>query len=134
MQQEDAVAVVYAWQDAANRQDVERLVALSDANIEIVGPRGSGFRQQLLRDWLARAGLTIETQRTFTRENVVVVAQHGVWRSVENGEVTGEADLASRFRVEQGRVVQFARHDRLDTALAEAGLSEADECPQHETA
>lgn len=134
MQQADAVAVVYAWQDAANRQDVEQLVALSDANIEIVGPRRSGFGQQLLRDWLARAGLTIETQRTFARENVVVVAQHGVWRSVETGEVTGEADLASRFRVEQGRVVQFARYDRLDTALTEASLSEADERPQHEPA
>ncbi|HEY0602580.1 MAG TPA: nuclear transport factor 2 family protein [Herpetosiphonaceae bacterium] len=127
MQQEQAVAVVQAWQEAANRQDGDRLVALSDPNIEIVGPRGSGFGAQLLREWLGRAGLTLETQRVFARDQVVVVAQHGVWRSVETGEVQGEADLASRFRVVDGRVAQFARHDRLDEALEAAGLELADE-------
>lgn len=127
MQDQDAVALVQAWQDAANRQDVERLLALSDANIEIVGPRGSGFGHQLIRDWLARAGLTLETQRVFMRDNVVVMAQHGVWRSAETGAITGEAELATRFRVQDGRIVQFARHDQLETALAEAGLSAADE-------
>lgn len=127
MQQEQAVAVVQAWQEAANRQDGDRLVELSDPNIEIVGPRGSGFGAQLLREWLGRAGLTLETQRVFARDQVVVVAQHGVWRSTETGEVQGEADLASRFRVADGRVVQFARHDRLDQALAAAGLEPADE-------
>ena len=127
MQREDVVAVVYAWLDAANRQDSDRLVMLSDPHIEIVGPRGSGYGAQLLRDWLGRAGLTLATQRTFARENVVVVAQHAVWRSVETGEVTSEADLASQFRVDGGLVVQFARYDTLQTALSEAGLSAADE-------
>lgn len=127
MQQTDAVAVVQAWQAAANQQDGDRLVELSDPNIEIVGPRGSGFGAQLLREWLGRAGLTLETQRIFVRDQVVVVAQHGVWRSVETGEVQGEADLASRFRVADGRVVQFARHDQLDQALEAAGLDATDE-------
>lgn len=127
MQQADAVAVVQAWQAAANGQDGDRLIDLSDPNIEIVGPRGSGFGALLLREWLARAGLTLETQRIFARDQVVVVAQHGVWRSVETGEVQGEADLASRFRVVDGRVVQFARHDQLDQALEAAGLDPADE-------
>lgn len=127
MQQEQAVAVVQAWHEAANCQDGERLVELSDPNIEIVGPRGSGFGAHLLREWLGRAGLTLETQRVFARDQVVVVAQHGVWRSVETGEVQGEADLASRFRVADGRVVQFARHDRLEQALDAAGLELADE-------
>ena len=127
MQQADAVAVVQAWQEAANRQDGDRLVELSDSHIEIVGPRGSGFGAQLLREWLGRAGLTLETQRIFARDQIVVVAQHGVWRSVETGEVQGEADLASRFRVADGRVVQFARHDHLDQALEAAGLDPSDE-------
>lgn len=127
MQQEHPLVIVQAWQDAANRQDVERLVALSDSNIEVIGPRGSGFGHQLLRDWLGRAGLSLTTQRAFIRDNIVVVAQHGIWRSLETGAITGAADLASRFHVEEQRISQFARYDTLDQALAEAGLSEADE-------
>lgn len=127
MQQQDTVAVVRAWQDAANRQDVDRLLELSDPNIEIVGPRGPGYGRELLRDWLGRAGLTLETRQTFARDGVVVVRQQGVWRSVENGEELGVAELASRFRVEGGRVAQYARYDSLDVALAAAGLNTADE-------
>ena len=127
MPNDNPVAVVQAWQDAANAQNIEGLVALSDPNIEIVGPRGSGYGHQLLRDWLERAGLSLTTLRVFARGQVVVVAQHGVWRSVETGAVTGEANLASRFQVHGQRVIQFARYDSLDIALEEAGLTYADE-------
>jgi len=120
--------VVQEWLRAANRQDVERLLALSDPDIEVVGPRGSGFGLRLLRDWLRRAGLTLQTRRTFARGDVVVLAQHGVWRSPDTGTV-GEAEVASRFRVSGGRVVQFARHDDLAVALQEAALTESDEVP-----
>jgi hypothetical protein len=65
----------------------------------------------------------------FVHENVVVVAQRGVWRSVETGEVTGERDLASHFRIDGQRVVQFARYDTLDVALDKAGLHYSDEIP-----
>jgi hypothetical protein len=118
--------IAEAWQQAANQQDSERLLALSDPNIEVVGPRGAGFGHQLLRDWLARAGLTLTTLRAFGRGNTVVLAQHAIWRSVETGEAAGERDLASRFDVEGGRVVRFERHDSLDAALAAAGLNAAD--------
>ena len=127
MQRENSLAVVQAWLEAANSQDVNRLLELSDPNIEVVGPRGSGYGHQLLRDWLARAGLTLEIRRCFGHGNVVVVAQHAVWRSPETGEVMGEADIASRFRVEGQRVVQYARHDSLDEALIQAGLDDFDE-------
>jgi hypothetical protein len=130
MQQESPLEIVQAWQEAANRQDVERLLELSDPNIEIVGPRGSGHGHQLLRDWLGRAGLQLETLRVFARGNVVLVAQHGVWRSGESGEVIGEADLASRFLVDGRRIVLFARYDSLEVALAEAGLDARDEIAQ----
>ena len=130
MQRDSPLTIVRAWQDAANAQDVARLLELSDPDIEIVGPRGSGHGHQLLRDWLGRAGLALETLRAYARGNVVVLAQHAVWRALETGDVTGEADLASRFRVEGGRVVQFARHDSLDAALAEAGLDHSDESAQ----
>ncbi len=127
MQSENPVAIVAAWQAAANSQNIERQLELSDPNIEMIGPRGAAYGYQILRDWMGRAGLTLEALRVFARDQVVVVAQHGVWRAVDTGQVNGEADLASRFRVEDGRVVQFTRYDNLDIALKEAGLSDADE-------
>lgn len=127
MQSENPFAIVQAWQEAANSQNIDRLVALSAPDIEIVGPRGSGHGIQLLKDWLGRAGLHLTTLRAFARGNSVVLAQHGVWRSLETGEVTGERDLASRFHVAEHRVTQFARHDSLDVALIEAGLDLSDE-------
>lgn len=123
------LALVLEWQDAANQQDSDRLAELSTPDIEVVGPRGSGHGRQLLREWLARAGLQLTAVRAFARDDVVVLAQRGVWRSVETGAATGERDLASRFRVDGQQVAQFARYDSLDLALAEAGLQEADELP-----
>jgi hypothetical protein len=120
------VEIAEAWQQAANQQDSERLLALSDPNIELVGPRGSGYGHQLLRDWLGRAGLRLTTLRAFGRGNTVVLAQHGIWRSVETEAATGERDLASQFVVAGGRVMRFARYDSLAEALAAAGLSDAD--------
>jgi hypothetical protein len=127
MHSQSPVAVVQAWQEAANRQDAERLVELSAPDVEVVGPRGSGRGHQLLRDWLARAGVTLETRRAFARGDAVVLAQTGVWRSAETGEVAGERAIASRFRVRGGRVAQVARYDDLAAALREAGLGESDE-------
>ncbi len=118
----DPVALVQAWQEAANRQDVDRVLEISDPNIEMVGPRGSSFGHQLLRDWLARAGLKLQTLGTFVGGNTVVVEQLGVWRSLETGEVTGEKIFASVFQVDDRHIVRFARYDNLNAALEAAGL------------
>ncbi|HMN30474.1 MAG TPA: nuclear transport factor 2 family protein [Caldilineaceae bacterium] len=123
----DPATIVQAWQEAVNAQDVDTLLALSDPQIEIAGPRGSGFGHQLLRDWLARAGLQLTSQRRFGCGPVVVVAQQAVWHAAENGAVTGEAAIASLFRVDGERVVYFRRFDELAEALAAAGLTTADE-------
>lgn len=123
----DAVAIVQAWIEAANAQDAASLLDLSDANIEVAGPRGSGFGRPLLRDWLARAGLTLTTLRTFARGNTVVVEQLGVWRTPDTDAVAGEQTVASVFQVNGGRVVKFARYDLLQAALAAASLDPSDE-------
>jgi len=122
------LAIVKAWQDAANSQDVDRLIDLSAAQIEIVGPRGVSYGHQVLRDWLGRAGLVVTTLRAFAQGDAVVLAQHGVWRSVDTGTIQGEADLASAFRVVGQAVTHVARYETLAEALAAVGLSEADEC------
>jgi hypothetical protein len=123
------VATVQEWQAAVNAQDRERLLELSASDIEIVGPRGSGFGHQLLSDWLERAGLSIVARRSFARADSVVVEQHGAWRSPQTGEV-GEAEMAAHFRVAAGQVGYFARYDSLEAALDAAGLSAADEVRQ----
>ena len=127
VQQESPLAVVQAWQDAANRRDINRLVDLSDPAIEIVGPRGSGRGRQVLGDWLGRANVTLTTLRAFVRGDTVVVAQYGVWRSGDTGDVAGEAHIASCFRVAGRRVARIARYEDLDAALAGAGLDYSDE-------
>jgi len=48
---------------------------------------------------MARAGLTLEIQRTFAREKTVVMAQHGI---------------------------RFARFDDLESALKDGDLAEVD--------
>lgn len=132
MQHENPVAVVRDWQEAVNEQDVDRLLALSDPEVAISGPRGSGYgsARRLLVDWISRAGLRLRALQTFARGGTVVVAQHGTWRSPETGKITGESGLATCFLVKDGIVVQLARHDGsngLHTALKESGLGHKDE-------
>jgi ketosteroid isomerase-like protein len=127
MQASDPEAVVQAWQEAANDQDIDRLLQLSAPNIEVAGPRGSSAGQQALRDWVTRAGLTLQTLNVFARGDAVVVEQHGIWRSGDTGQVTGDRTVASVFRVDDGRVASIARYDSLVEALAAAGLEQTDQ-------
>lgn len=124
-----AIAVVQAWQAAANEQNIDRLFELSAPDIAIIGPRGRGEGHQLLRDWMARAGLTLATLRIFQRGDTVVLAQHGTWQSSATNGLPSEADLASRFRVRDQRVIEFERYEDLASALAAANMNEADEQP-----
>lgn len=127
MQTAESLAIVRAWVEAANAQDADRLIALSDPHIEVGGPRGSGFGHALLRDWLARAGLSLTTLRTFARGAIVVPEQRGVWHTPDTSKVVGEQTVASVFVVDGRRVVRFARYDTLQEALAAAGIDRSDE-------
>ena len=129
MEPNTPTAIVLAWQEAVNQKDSERLLALSDSNIEIVGPRGSAYGHDILRDWLGRAGLSMRSQRLYANGDTVVTAGHGVWRSVETGDLIGEAKIASHFRVKDQQVNYYARYDALTDALNAAGLTEADAQP-----
>lgn len=124
----DSIQVVNAWQDALNRQDADALLALSDPNIEIIGPRGSAFGREVLRAWLERAGLKLTTLHVFARDEHVVIAQQGVWQSAETGGLPSQANVASHFVVIDRHVTSYARFDDLVVALKAAGLTEADLC------
>ena len=120
------VEAVEAWHAALNRADGDEVLRLSDPDVEIVGPRGSGFGHDLLRRWLEHTRVELHPRQAFARGDRVVVQQHGIWRSPETGEATGEAEVASVFRVREGRVAFYARFDSLEAALEHAGLGEAD--------
>jgi ketosteroid isomerase-like protein len=125
----DPVRIVHEWLAAVNAGDVEGVLALTAPDVTIVGPRGTARGHEVLRAWLGHAGATFETRETFAAGDRVVVAQHGVWRDVETGEIRGEADVATRFRVVDGCVAEMERYDELRVALQGAGLTDADRRP-----
>jgi hypothetical protein len=127
IQFDSPLPAVHAWQDAANRRDIDRVLELSDPEIKVAVPRGTGHGHQLLRDWLEHSRLTIQTTRAFVRGETVVLAQHATWQPGDNGEASGESDFASRFEVNDGRVTHFSRYHTLDDALVDAGLNATDE-------
>ena len=121
---------VLAWHAALNRADVEELLNLTTADVEVGGPRGAGHGSDLLRDWVARAGVRLEARRVFGRQEVVVVDQAARWRTAD-GRLTPPQGVASVFRTQDGRVSSVIRHPDLSSALQAAGLEESDEPPRH---
>lgn len=123
------VNIVLTWQDAANKQQIGRLLDLSNANIEFVGARGTAHGHDTLKTWLARARLTLETRGIYTQGDAVVLAQNGVWRS-PMGDITGRKSVATAYTVKDNQVVRIARFDTLKEALTDANLTEADAQPR----
>jgi hypothetical protein len=119
-------SVIAEWHDALNTGDVDRLVSLSSDEVEIVGPRGSGRGSQLLRDWVARSGIRLEMRRLFARDSAVVAEELAEWRSPDTNDVVDRQELATIFRVEDGRVSYIDRRPSLADALQIIGLSESD--------
>ena len=111
-----AAETVLAWHEALNSGDVDRLLALSDANVEVGGPRGSGRGAQLLREWFGRAGIQLTPVRVVARAQSVIVEQDARWSVDEQSH-----RVASAFRVSDGRIASVIRYPDLETALRAAG-------------
>ena len=115
------IRIVRDWHEALNAGDADRLVALSHPDVEVGGPRGSGHGTDLLREWVARAGIRIEPRRTFHRAETVVVEGEAQWGDAETGGQT----VGSIFVVRDGRVSRVMRYPDLASALLAAGLDES---------
>src|SRR5207244_13560481 len=111
---------------ALNQADVEQLLSLSSDDVEVGGPRGAGHGTDVLRDWLARASVHLEPRHIFCRGQVVVVEQAASWPSAD-GQLAAPQQVASLFRVENGRVASVLRHPDLPSALHASGLDLSDE-------
>ncbi len=122
----DRFEVVRAWHEAVNQGDADALVALSDDDIEVGGPRGSARGHTILRGWLDRAGIQLEPRRWFASPAELVVEQVATWRGPD-GAVTDPEIIASSFTVEDGRLMRTVRYGSLEEALAATGLTLADE-------
>lgn len=123
----DPVETVHAWHAALNAGNPEHLVALSSDDVEIGGPRGSTRGGQLLREWFARARVSLEPMRTFHRDETVVVEQRATWQVPEAHTGTDSQTVASVFFVQDGQVTSVIRHADLASALEAGGLASADE-------
>ncbi len=113
-------ATVHAWLAAVNAADADTVLSLSAPDLAMVGPRGTATGHEVLRGWLQHAGATFDTLATYARGESVVVAQRGVWPGGSAVEV------ATRFRVANGKVAELERYDDLADALGAAGLTRAD--------
>jgi len=126
MDNRSEIETVLAWHVALNASDVDGLLALSAADVEVGGPRGSGSGAHLLRDWVARAGVRMQPGRIFRRDGSVVVEEAAQWRS-DDGSMTASQGVACVFGVRAGHVASVVRYPDVAAALAAGGLEASDE-------
>jgi hypothetical protein len=120
-------AVVEAWLAAVNDQDARQLEALTNEQVEIIGPRGQGVAdRRVLGAWLARSGFQAAARRWFCGgDGRVVVEQLAQWHDVATGAQQDQRVIGSEFTVHASRVARYVRHDAgVSDALAAAGLDE----------
>ncbi len=118
---------IKAWHEALNSGDADRVVALSQPNVEVGGPRGVGSGAGLLREWVGRANIRLEPRRVFHKVDTVVVEQRAEWRSADAGQATGSQTVASLFVVQENQIAKVLRYDDLASALSAANFDESNE-------
>jgi ketosteroid isomerase-like protein len=117
----DPEQTVRAWHQTLNAGELDRLLALSAADVEVGGPRGSGRGRDLLRAWFGRADIRLEPISLQTHGEAVVVEQQAGWP----GD-TEPQRVASVFRVRDGLVTSVIRYPDVTAALESIDrLSEA---------
>lgn len=121
------IATVRAWHEAVNAGDVERAVALADADVEMGGPRGTVRGLATLREWVEQSGIQLQPRRIFARDERIVVEQVATWRVPATAELTARDTVASAFVVRDGLIHSIVRYPDLASALASANLSQDDE-------
>lgn len=112
------------WHTAVNSGDAQGAGALCAADVEVGGPRGSGFGRDLVVEWVGHAGIRLDPVRWFCGPDGAVVEQDARW---SGGDPTR---LATVFRIRDGRISAVLRHPATADALARLGLADVDEVRQ----
>jgi hypothetical protein len=121
------VQTVFAWHDALNDGDVERLVGLSHPDVGVGGPMGTSQGAHILREWVDRANIHLEPGRIFHEADTVVVEQAAAWTSADTGETTPAQTVASVFVVRDCVVTTVVRYPNLVEALLALDLDQSQE-------
>ncbi|MGU3431898.1 nuclear transport factor 2 family protein [Actinomycetes bacterium M1A6_2h] len=110
------IATVLAWHDALNAADVDTVLSLASADIEVASADGAAQGLTALRAWASDPDVTLTPGQMYYRDGVVVV---------EEG-VAGSADEAASFRVVHDHITSIFRHDDVDSALSSTGMTTDD--------
>lgn len=132
MVQSEPLGVVRAYNQAYHARDLEGMLGLVDEECEFVtSHRGIMRGHDAVRAFMHRQsyGVTMvpTNQRYFAAGGTVVVYGRVEWRYVESGELAGRDEGATMCTVRDGRIVRFAVHDDLESALSAGRLTIGDE-------
>ena len=116
------VETVQAWHDAVNARDVEAAVALCTADVQVVGPKGTGAGHDLMRAWLTRSGISLEPQHPLREvDGRVLVHEVAQWHTAGQAPVGAPVerpvDTWVVFAASEGRLTSVARYETEDDAL-----------------
>lgn len=112
------------WIDKVNAKDVKGVFAVSKSTIEMVGPHGTAAGLETLGQWVEESGIQLSTLTRYAKEDRVVYEQKGTWN-----DQAGEVIVYTFMEVKDGRVARVSRHETLEEALGDSGLSEVDKIP-----
>ncbi|HSP21643.1 MAG TPA: nuclear transport factor 2 family protein [Planococcus sp. (in: firmicutes)] len=119
---ENIIETADEWMERVNAKDVAGLLAVSDHNIEMIGPAGSGVGHDTLKQWvMENSHIHLATQNRYAKGDKVVYEQVGTWDD-ERGKVT----IYTYMEIKHNKVCEIARYDTLDDAFGSSGLNEED--------
>ena len=116
------IATVLAFHDALSTADLDTLVSLASADIEIGDAHGAAQGHAALRDWAQGSDAIVEVGDIYYRDGVVVVEE----RITSKSDPDNVSTTASAFRVVHDHVTSAFRHDDLAAALAATELTDED--------
>lgn len=118
---ENIIETADKWNERLNAKDVAGVLAISDHNIEMIGPAGSAAGHDTLKQWIENSHIHLVTRNRYAKRDKVIYEQLGTWDD-ERGEVV----LYTYMEIKNNKVCEIAHYDTLDDAFGSSGLSEED--------
>ena len=116
------IATVLAFHDALTNSDLDTLVSLASADIEIGDAGGAAQGHAALREWAQRSDVSVDVGDIYYRDGVVVVEE----RVTSKSDPGDASTTASAFRVVHDHITSAFRHDSLAAALAATEMTDED--------